>query len=170
MKSNVIIGGGIYGAAVAWHLATRGEPVTLLEVGRIACGASGGPGRRGVRANYRDHRELPLMVEARKLWPALHETLGTAPLFERSGQLTLVERESDLPEAEARVALQSHLGIPTRLLSAEALGELEPAVARSQRAAVFCPDDGVCDHEATTIAFAERAAAARRGGAGRGAG
>ena len=56
----VIIGGGIYGASLAYQLALAGKTVTLLEAGEIACGASGGPGERGVRANGRDLRELPI--------------------------------------------------------------------------------------------------------------
>lgn len=37
----LIIGGGIAGASTAWHLATRGHQVTLLERGEIASEASG---------------------------------------------------------------------------------------------------------------------------------
>lgn len=157
---NTIIGGGVYGAAVAWHLARRGEAVTLLEAATLASGASGGPGRRGVRANYRDPREVPLMVRARKLWPTLHEELGTDPLFERTGHLTLIEREDDLDQAAARVSAQTRLGIPTRLLSAGETRELEPEVSAAVIGAVYCPDDGVADHGSTTRAYARAAEAA----------
>lgn len=158
----VIVGGGVYGTAVAWHLARCGERVELLEARSVACGASGGPGRRGVRANFRDHRELPLMVRARRIWPTLHESLGVGPLFEETGHLLLIEREQDLARAGTRAALQSRLGIPTRLLSAAELRELEPGVAPAVRAAVHCPGDGVAHHAATTRAYA---AAARAAGA-----
>jgi sarcosine oxidase, subunit beta len=47
----VIVGGGIYGAATAWSLARRGADVLLLETTAMAAGASGGLGKRGVRAN-----------------------------------------------------------------------------------------------------------------------
>ena len=65
MSKHLIVGGGVYGAAVAWHLAKNGEAVELIEAGKLATGASGGPGRRGVRANGRDVREIPLMVRAK---------------------------------------------------------------------------------------------------------
>ena len=160
MTGTLIVGGGVYGAAVAWHLAARGEEVCLVEACQIGAGASGGPGRRGVRANYRDHRELPLMIRAREIWPSLHERLGTPPLFERTGQLTLIERDMDLPEARVRAGLQSRLGVSTRVLSGDELRELEPDVAPAIQAAVYCPDDGVADHGATTRAYAEAAQAA----------
>lgn len=153
----LIIGGGVYGAAVAWHLARRGEAVELLEAKTVASGASGGPGRRGVRANCRDHRELLLMARARALWPVLHEQLGTEPLFERTGHLQLIERPVDLPKAETRAALQSRFGIPTSFLSEGEMRELEPDVAPSVQAALHCPGDGVAFHANTTKAYAENA-------------
>ncbi|MDF1794655.1 MAG: FAD-binding oxidoreductase [Thalassobaculaceae bacterium] len=154
------IGGGVYGAAVAWHLARRGEAVELLEAQTIASGASGGPGRRGVRANCRDHRELPLMARARELWPALHVQLGTDPLFERTGHLQLIERPIDMPKAETRAALQNRFGIETAYLSGAELRELEPDVAPAVTAALHCPGDGVAFHANTTRAYAAAAVAA----------
>jgi len=156
----LIVGGGVYGAALAWELARCGEAVELLEAHTVASGASGGPGRRGVRANGRDHRELPLMVRARAIWPTLHATLGVDPLFEETGHLMLIERERDLPRAAARAALQSRLGVATRLLSAAETRDLEPDVADAVLGALSCPGDGVAFHARTTRAYAEAARAA----------
>ena len=44
MVEHLIIGGGVYGAAVAWELASRGEACRLLEARRIGAGASSGRG------------------------------------------------------------------------------------------------------------------------------
>ncbi|MBT5432522.1 MAG: FAD-binding oxidoreductase [Alphaproteobacteria bacterium] len=160
MTRNLIVGGGVYGAAVAFELASRGEEVRLIEADCIRAGASAGPGSRGVRANYRDYRELPLMAMARTLWPGLHETLDVPALFERTGQLILLERSMDFGNAEARVALQNRHGIPTELLGQDALREREPDLTPAILGAVWCPDDGVADHSATTLAFANAATAA----------
>lgn len=160
MAENVIVGGGVYGVAAAWELATRGADVLLLEAKHVASGASGGPGRRGVRANYRDHRELPLMARARDMWPSLHERLNAPPLFEQTGHLMLLESATDLAAADARISIQNLCGTPTKLLSREALLELEPGVAPTVQGAVFCPSDGVADHGATTHAYAAAASAA----------
>ena len=161
MADYVIIGGGVLGTAVAWSLAKTGAGVTLLEARRVAGAASGGPGRRGVRANGRDARELPLMRRAYQLWPSLHERLDAPQFYQRTGHLMLIERDEDLVEAEARVWLQDRHGIETRLLDAGALRAMEPRVSDAVKAAVYCPDDGVADHGATTKAFA--AAAVARG-------
>ena len=161
MAEYVIIGGGVYGTAVAWALAKTGAEVTLLEARRVAGAVSGGPGRRGVRANGRDARELPLMRRAYELWPSLHEQLDAPQFYERTGHLLLIERDEDLAEAEARAWLQNRYGIVTRLLDAGELREMEPRVGDAVKAALHCPDDGVADHGTTTKAFA--AAAVARG-------
>ena len=160
MAENVIVGGGVYGTAVAWELSARGADVMLIEAKHVASGASGGPGRRGVRANYRDHRELPLMARSRALWPTLHEQLGVAPLFEQTGHLMLLEQTTDLAAADARVTIQNLCNTPTQLLSRDELLALEPDVAPSIQAAVYCASDGVADHGATTRAYATAAKAA----------
>src|SRR5690606_35025983 len=64
----VIIGGGIYGTSLAYEFARKGRDVLLLEAGDIASGASGGPGERGVRANGRDIRELPVVALSFARW------------------------------------------------------------------------------------------------------
>jgi glycine/D-amino acid oxidase-like deaminating enzyme len=52
----VIIGGGIMGASVAYHLARAGiSDVVLLEAGEIACGSSGKP-LGGVRVQFSDRK------------------------------------------------------------------------------------------------------------------
>lgn len=163
----VIVGGGIYGCATAWYLARQGADVHLLEAATIASGASGGFGKRGVRANRRDPRELPLMRTAYDIWPRLADELGTPTGYQRTGGLNLIERETTgttggAVAAEVHANVQRNLGIPTDVLDAGQVRELEPDVSDDVRAALYCPMDGIADHTATTQALAE---AARRHGA-----
>lgn len=157
----IVVGGGIYGVASALELAGRGASVLLFERERVACGASGGLGKRGVRANGRDPRELPLMRDAYEVWPNLASRLRVDTGYERTGHIELYERECDLGTAEARVRGQTSLGIPTELLEPEAAQEFEPNLTDNIRCGVHAPYDGVADHTATTQGFA--AAAARAG-------
>ena len=162
----IIIGGGVYGCGVAWELARRGGDVMLLEAGAVAGGASGGLGKRGVRANGRDLRELPLMQLAYERWPDLHQELGCetsgATGYERLGHLQLIERETDLASAPATAWMQEQQGIPTHQLDAAAVREMEPFVGEQIVSALYCPKDGVADHTTTTRSFAQ---AAQRAGA-----
>ena len=161
MRDYIIIGGGIYGCALAWNLAKRGESVQLLEARDIACGASGGLGERGVRANGRDLRELPLMRQAYPLWARLDEDIGETG-YRRLGHLDLIERQQDLPRGRAQAWLQNQQGIESQWLDAAQVRQLEPNVSDRVVGAVYCPHDGVADHTRTTRAMA---AAARAAGA-----
>jgi sarcosine oxidase subunit beta len=153
----VIVGGGIYGAGVAWELARRGAEVLLVEAQQIASGASGGLGQRGVRANGRDLRELPLMRLAYELWPSLAAEIGGATGYERTGNLHLIEQERDYVGAPAQAWAQEQQGIPTRVIGAAALREIEPDLSERVVAALYCPQDGVADHTATTRGLARAA-------------
>lgn len=160
MSDYLIIGGGIYGCTVAWQLAKRGASVRLLEARTIASGASGGLGERGVRANGRDLRELPLMRLAYPLWQRLQSDIGGETGYRRLGHLDLIEREKDLARAPAQVWLQNQQGIESQLLDAEELRELEPKLSEHVIAAIYCPNDGVADHSQTTRSMAWAAGAA----------
>lgn len=131
--------------------------MTVLEALRVAAGASGGLGWRGVRANGRDPRELPLMRDAYARWPALAAELGSPVPYERTGHLLLYERDQDLASAEARAWTQEGLGIPTRVLDRPGVLRIEPGLAKGVIGALHCPLDGVADHQATTLAYASAA-------------
>lgn len=161
----VLVGAGVYGCALAWHLARRGAEVMVLEAAEIASGGSGGLGRRGVRANRRAGAELPLMRLAYPLWERLADDLGADVGYERTGGLNLVEQEvtgtrGGLASMRARAWHQTELGIPTEVLDRSQVREYEPNVADAVRAALWCPLDGTANHTATTRAFASAARAA----------
>lgn len=153
----VVVGGGVYGAGVAWELAQRGVEVLLLEAQQIAAGASGGLGKRGVRANGRDQRELPLMQLAYELWPVLEEQIGAPTGYERTGHLQLLEQQRDYEGAMAHAWVQEQHGIPTQVVTGAVLREMEPYLSEHVQAALYCPKDGVADHTATTRGFAQAA-------------
>ncbi|GAB3394911.1 NAD(P)/FAD-dependent oxidoreductase [Amycolatopsis echigonensis] len=163
----IVVGGGVYGASLAYELVNRGSSVTLLEAGELASRASGGPGKRGVRANGRNSRELSLAREALARWPALADELGSDTGFEQLGGLMLVDAmpehgEIGLARAEAHQRLQRGHGIACEMVDHGELAELEPGIAESQIAALFNPDEGIADQRRTARAYAS---AARKRGA-----
>lgn len=164
----LVIGGGVHGAATAFELAAAGKDVALIERHEIASGASGGPGMRGVRANGRDPRELPLMRLANRAWPLLDSVLSEKTGYQRIGGLELVDQitvgdERAWNAVLAQAQTQQAHGIDTQILDARGLQEMEPSISATPQAALYCPLDGVADHTATTRAFAS--AAARAGAA-----
>ncbi|ONI85871.1 hypothetical protein ALI144C_12215 [Actinosynnema sp. ALI-1.44] len=161
MVEYVVIGGGVVGAATAWSLASRGAEVTLLEANELASGASGGPGRRGVRANGRDLRELPLARRALELWPELDGILGAPTGYRRNGLLRVYDVEiagvSGWQSLPARVQAQRAAGVPCEIVDRARLDEMQPGIAEQVRFALYAPNDGTADHPATTRAFAKAA-------------
>jgi sarcosine oxidase subunit beta len=159
----VIVGGGVYGCGTACELARKGVDVTLLEADEVASGASGGLGKRGVRANGRDPRELPLMRIAYDRWPKLGEEINRETGYDRTGHLLLFEREpgggltGGNSSAPARCWLQNQSGIETNRLDADGVHEVEPYLSDDIVGALYCPNDGIADHTATTKGLAEAA-------------
>lgn len=162
MYDYTIVGAGAYGCATAYHLAKAGSSVVVIDAGKIASGASGGFGKRGIRTNMRDPRELELMRQANVKWPALSDELGYDTGFERIGGVCLVE---DMPSgmaagvaaAKKRAIVQSDFGIPTQYWDQAVLREKLPSVAESIDGALYSPSDGVASQEATTIGYARAA-------------
>lgn len=156
MRSDyLIVGGGIYGVGTAWGLSRQGHDVVVLEADEIASGASGGLGKRGVRANGRDPQELELASRAYELWPRLEEVIGSDIGYERTGHLLLYEKSlartgGGFPSANAQAQLQNALGVPTEQLDAHIVRDREPTVSENVIGALYCPNDGVADHTAAT--------------------
>lgn len=159
----VIVGGGVHGLATAYHLAQHGAAsVAVLEAGLVASGASGGFGERGVRANRRDLRELPLMAEANAIWPTLHEVLGAATGYRRTGGAYLIDGPAStgfkgLDAAEVYARAHRGLGIAAEVWDRDRVEQAYPGISESVRGASFVSTDGVASHAATTEAYAQAA-------------
>jgi sarcosine oxidase subunit beta len=157
----VVIGGGVEGSSIAWHLAQGGAQVTLIERWEIASGASGASAG-GVRQQGRDFREFPLAFRALERWRTLEEELGADVEYRRGGHATTAEREDDLPILQASVRAQQIAGLQIEVFAGDALRELIPGIAPTVLAAAYSPNDGHANPTLTTRAFA---AAAERAGA-----
>ncbi|MBZ9725888.1 FAD-binding oxidoreductase [Mesorhizobium sp. CO1-1-11] len=159
----VIVGGGIYGTSLAYELARAGKTVTLLEADDIAAGASGGSGERGVRANSRDLRELPMATVGFPLWAQYQRQFEGGVGYRRTGGLHLFNIPHGAHEHEVRGSMeamamvQNALGVPSQLLDRAETLEREPELSGDLIGSVYCPDDGVCDHTFATQAFARQA-------------
>jgi len=159
----VIVGGGIYGTSLAYQLARTGKTVTLLEAGEIADGASGGPGERGVRANGRDLRELPICAISQQLWSEYQQSIEGGVGFRQVGGLKIFDipyghREHEVRgRMETTAAAQASLGTPSQVLTRDETLAREPELAASTIGSIYCPNDGVGDHSFATRQFAREA-------------
>jgi sarcosine oxidase subunit beta len=158
----VVIGGGVMGTSIAFHLAEAGVGVVLLERDVLAAGSTS-RAAGGVRAQFSD--PVNIALGARSL--TLFEDFGTRPGAEidlrQHGYLFLLDNEDDARAFEASVALQNAMGVPSRMLSAAEACALSPLIRPAGLvAAAFSPRDGHCTPEAVVAGYA---AGARRHGA-----
>ena len=90
-----VIGGGIVGLMAAWALAREGQRVLLCEKGRMA-GEQSGRNWGWVRQQGRDLSELPMMIEAMRIWRDLPLGLREAVGFRQTGITYLARTEAHL--------------------------------------------------------------------------
>lgn len=159
----VVVGGGIVGASIAFHLARLGAgEVTLLERSpRLAAGATG-PSGALVRTHYPNEPEAAMALAALPWYEEWADRVGGSCGFVRTGFLQLVQRD-DNDVLRANVAMLQRIGVDTLLVDSDELRALQPGldVADGELAA-FEPRSGYADPVASTEGFA---AAARRLGA-----
>src|SRR5712692_2101378 len=155
----VIIGGGIVGCAAAYYLARRGVRPLLLERGEVA-GQQSGRNWGFVRQQGRDPLEVPLMVEANRMWRGLEAELGADLDWVQGGNLALAATEERMGLFEQWLGVARQFGLDTRLLRPRDLDSVVPGMQGSWAGGLYTPSDGHAEPTKATEAFA-RAAAAR---------
>ncbi len=167
-SSVVIVGGGIIGSGIAYELARRGVPVTLVERGRIGGEASWASA--GIISLPHRPWQLPQRVELGRLsleaYPALVETLeemtGIGIDYRRPGEWAVAVDEEHALEEDAVAEWQRGLGLVVEDLTPEEARHREPALPENLVRARFHPGVGSLSVHRLTQALA---AAARQLGA-----
>jgi sarcosine oxidase, subunit beta len=158
----VVIGGGVIGTSVAFHLAEAGADVCLVERGELA-GGSTSRAAGGIRAQFSDPLNIAIGLRSIEAFERFADRPGGEIDLHQVGYLFLLDREEDAVAFEERVALQNELGVPSRLLAPEEAADLCPiACLDGVLAASYCPIDGHASPEAVVQGYA---AAARSHGA-----
>lgn len=139
----VIVGGGIMGLALAYHLSATGRRVVVVERGYLLEGASGRNGG-GVRAQFSTPTNITLANESLEICSRFAQELGINVWFRRGGYLLLARESETVRRLEESVELHHAHGLRTRLLEPREAESLVPGLdASAYVAASFNPDDGV---------------------------
>src|SRR5262245_46764353 len=159
----VVIGGGVVGTSVTYHLTRLGiRDVTLLERRSLTCGttwhAAGLIGRlRGTRTASR------IVDDSARLYARLPEETGHATGWKRCGSLIVARTPERLHQLRRYVVIGQAAGIDAHIVGAAEAGRLWPAIRTDDLAgAMVVPDDGRVIPADVTQALA---AGARAGGA-----
>ena len=157
----IIIGGGIHGASLAFHLAARGVKVLILEKSFLASGATG-------RSSGLVRMHYDLEPESRLAWVSFQyfrdwkERVGGECGFTRTG-FVLIPQPEYLDALKANIAMHQRIGIPSLAVTPEDVQRLAPSfVVDDFRMAAYEPESGYADPSMATNALVE---AARRNGA-----
>ncbi|MBO0850270.1 MAG: FAD-binding oxidoreductase [Pseudonocardia sp.] len=154
----VIIGGGIIGCSLAFHLAHYGmTDVTVLEAGLVGDGSTA-KATGGIRQQFSSEINADLAREAVDYFAHFADRVGEPFDFRQHGYLFLLKSAEQRAQFERTVAMQQRLGIDTRLVEPDDIGQLVPCInAADLRGAAYCPTDGSGSPADAVAAFARQA-------------
>lgn len=141
----VVIGAGIMGLSVAYHLAKNHDltRVAVLDAGYLCGGASGRNGG-GVRAQWSSETNIVLMRESLALFGEFAERHKINTWFRAGGYLFLARTDSAAAELERNVTLQNRCGVYSELLEPQQINDIVPELSVSGvRAASYNSRDAV---------------------------
>ena len=154
----VIIGGGVVGCSVAYHLAARGcSDVVLLERRQLTSGTTWHAA--GLVTQLRATVSMSLLVRRSiETFEALERDTGLSTGFRRTGQITIASTQDRLEELKRSASMARCCGIETELLTPSEIAAHHPLVDVAGLAGgLFFPGDGVANPSDTTLSLAGRA-------------
>ena len=158
----VIIGGGVGGTSIAYHLAELGwEDVVLLERSQLTSGSTFHSA--GLVGQLRGSVSLTkMMMHSVELYRRLGEESEFDPGWVECGGIRLASSEERMEELRRQAGWAKTFGLPLELISAEEAKEMFPLMStEGVLGAAWLPTDGYLDPSQLTYALAD---GARRGG------
>ncbi|MGV3550980.1 NAD(P)/FAD-dependent oxidoreductase [Rhizobium sp.] len=155
----VIVGGGIIGLSTALFLARRGLSVVVCEKGQFV-GEQSSRNWGWVRRMGRDPRELPLIVEAMRIWEGMDELVGADVGFRRTGILYLCDNDDDVAHHENWVKRAGDYAFDSRIVRGNELASLLPGAARPWHAALYTASDARAEPQKAAAAIGRAASVA----------
>jgi glycine/D-amino acid oxidase-like deaminating enzyme len=154
----VVVGGGIMGASIAFHLAEAGvTDVIVLERGTLGSGSSAKP-LGGVRATFSDANNIELGLRSLHAYETFADRFGIDIGLRQVGYLFLCRSEAELAAVEASVRLQNRLGYNSRMVTPAKAGEINPMLDPGPLlGASFSPRDGYAEPARVVEGYARAA-------------
>ncbi|WP_170362327.1 GcvT family protein [Ruegeria arenilitoris] len=154
----VIIGGGVIGCSVAYHLTKKGwNDVVLLERKQLTSGTTWHAA--GLIAQLRATANMTKLAKySQELYGSLEEETGVATGFKRCGSITVALTEERKEEIYRQAAMARAFGVEVEEISNERVQELYPHInLEGVTGAVYLPLDGQGDPANIALALAKGA-------------
>ncbi len=144
MPEVVIVGAGVMGASVAWHLASRGcRDVVVLDRAPAAGAGSTGRATGGFRTQFATEVNIRLALLSREKLLRFPEEVGADSGYRPYGYLFLAGDEEQMAALRSIRPLQHRLGVPVEEIGPEDVARLNPAVRTDGiPGGSFCAIDG----------------------------
>ena len=153
----VIIGGGVIGCAVQYHMAQLGVTNTVLLERDVIASGSTGRSQAICRMHYSNPITTELAWQSLQVFADFDARVGGTSGFVNTGYLVVVN-EADQGGLERNVAMHQELGVPSSLVSRDDLARLAPMVTLyDDERAAWEPQSGYADPYQVTVAYAARA-------------
>ncbi len=156
----VIIGGGIVGASVAWHLTEAGcHNVLVVERESHQGKGSTGKSMGGVRAQFATKPNIQMSLYSIPFYAAFEERLGHPSGYRAQGYLFVATSPKHLEYLEMNQKLQKELGLKhARMISCADVVSMVPQLRCDDvLGGSFCPTDGFVDPYSVMVGFTTRA-------------
>ena len=154
----VIIGGGVVGCSIAYHLALRGETdVVLLERSELTSGTTWHAA--GLVGQLRSTRNLTMLAKhTTELFATLEETTGQATGFRQPGSVSIAATQARMEELKRGASMARAFGLPVDVIDVDEIARRVPIVHLDDIVGgVHLPGDGVVNPVDVTLALARGA-------------
>jgi sarcosine oxidase subunit beta len=143
----VIVGAGVIGASVAFHLARAGvRDVLILEREPLPGSGSTSRANGGIRAQFTTEVNLAMSLASMEILDSLAGEIGEPPIYRKAGYLFLTDSGERLAAMARAVAFQRERGVSVELLGpAEVRARVPWAQCGSVAGGTFGPRDGFID-------------------------
>jgi sarcosine oxidase subunit beta len=143
----VIVGAGVIGASVAFHLARAGvNDVVILEREALPGTGSTAHANGGIRAQFTTAANLAMSLASMAILDALAGEIGEPPLYRKAGYLFLTDSGERLAAMARAVAFQRERGVSVELLGPDEVRARVPwAACESVAGGTFGARDGFID-------------------------
>ena len=153
----VIIGGGVMGCSMLYHLARQGATRALLLERAVLGAGSTGRSQAICRMHYSNPITAALAWNSLQVYANFDDRVGGDSGFIKTGYLVVVE-DIDRPSLELNIAMQQELGISAGLVTPAELRELAPMLETFEgEGLAWEPESGYANPYLVTTAYATRA-------------
>lgn len=143
----VIIGGGIIGMSVAYHLAKfKLGKIVLLEKEILPGSGATAKAAGGIRAQFSTKVNIEMSMLSEKMFASFKDEIWNDALFDQVGYMFVLENDSDIETFTKSYELQKSLGLNVEMINPDDIAKLAPHVnLENVKSATFCKDDGLGD-------------------------